>query len=147
MIKPAVFIVASLISAISFACSGDIPVATDTESLSTSLSSAGLKVSAPSALGKIDAGLFSASGSKLVASSEELLAYEFATEDDAQAAASTVSPDGMGIGSKYINWTKTPHYFRSGRLIVIYDGKQSLIVDTLTKAMGPMFAGDASRQS
>jgi hypothetical protein len=123
------------------ACGSQIPQAADVPSLSESLRAAGLKVSPPAAMGRLDAALFEAEGSLLVASSEKILAYQFKSEEAATQAAAKVSPDGSGIGNTYVNWSAVPHFYRSGRLIAVYDGEQSLIVSTLAAAMGSPFAG------
>jgi hypothetical protein len=87
--------------------------------------------------------VFSVPGIEITASGQELLAFEFATIEEAEAQAALVSEDGFGIGLKYINWIDTPQFFRNGRMIVIYDGSQSLVTDTLITSMGERFAGES----
>ncbi len=123
------------------ACGGSIPPASDFATLSKSLESAGLSVEPAVKPGPVDSNLFQAPSVLIVASKEGVLAYEFTTASEAAEAASKVSPDGSGIGPKYVNWRSVPNFYRSGRLIVIYDGKQTLINETLTSALGPRFAG------
>ncbi len=89
------------------------------------------------------AGQFSIPGVEVVANGQEILAVEFATLEKAEAQAALVSEDGYGIGLKYVNWIDTPQFFRNGKMIVIYDGSQSLVTDTLITAMGERFAGEA----
>ena len=84
---------------------------------------------------------------KFEASGETVLAYEFATLEDAASQVAIVSSDGYGIGFKYVNWTGTPYFYSNGRLIVIYDGGQSLITDVLSAAMGEPFAGGDNSSS
>ena len=123
------------------ACRKGVPPAADIASLQLSLKAAGLQVQPPAAPGLLDSGLFVAQSALIVASKEKVLAYEFPDESSAQAAASKVSPDGSGIGSKYVNWAVKPNYYRRGKLIAIYDGKAKPMTDALTAAMGPRFAG------
>ncbi len=134
-------LIAAVLVAVAAGCGKNVPPAADIASLQTSLKAAGLQVQAPSTPGLLDAGLFAAQSALIVASKEQVLAYEFPDESAAQAAASKVSPDGSGIGSKYVNWASTPNYYRRGRLIAIYDGKAKPMIDALTAAMGPRFAG------
>jgi hypothetical protein len=128
------------------ACARSVPAASDIASLTESLEVAGFAVQAPSQLGPVDAGLFEAEGALVVASKEKLLAFEFSDAATAGEAALRVSPDGSGIGHKYVNWSAVPHYFRSGRLIVIYDGTQKPVLNALAAAMGPVFAGGGPEQ-
>jgi hypothetical protein len=43
---------------------------------------------------------------------------------------------------KYINWSDNPEYFLNGKFIVVYDGSESLVTNTLISAMGARFAGE-----
>jgi hypothetical protein len=54
-------------------------------------------------------------------------------ENDTEFAAQRdlVSPDGWGIGSKYINWSTAPNYYHNGRMIVINDGDKRLVWKSL----------------
>jgi hypothetical protein len=88
--------------------------------------------------------IFSVPGIRLMASGQELLAFEFATAEEVSAQADLVSVDGYGIGLKYINWIEEPQYFLNGRTIVVYDGAQSLVIDTLVAAMGEQFVDSSS---
>ena len=90
------------------------------------------------------AGLFSVSGIELIASGEQILAFEFATPEEAAEQALLVSDDGYGIGLRYINWIDSPQFFLNGSMIVVYDGSQSLVTNTLIAAMGEQFVGDSS---
>lgn len=130
---------------IAIACSGggEIEPADSYVSLSVALESAGMKVGDQSENKFLFAGQFSIPGVEVVASGQEILAVEFATLEKAEAQAALVSEDGYGIGLKYVNWIDTPQFFRNGKMIVIYDGSQSLVTDTLITAMGERFAGEA----
>jgi hypothetical protein len=137
------------LSVIMVACSGtaDIEPADSYDSLSSALESAGMKVGERVENNFLFAGLFTVPGIEVVASGQEILAFEFATLDEAAEQAALVSPDGYGIGLKYINWVDTPQFFMNGKMIVVYDGSQSLVTETLTTAMGERFAGEAPEGS
>ncbi|MBN4064192.1 hypothetical protein JYU04_00480 [Dehalococcoides mccartyi] len=132
-------------SIIAVACSGGgkIEPADSYDSLSAALESAGMKVGEQAENGFLFAGLFSVAGIEMTASGQDILAFEFATIEEAAEQAELVSPDGYGIGLKYINWSDTPQYFLNGRMIVVYDGSQTLVTETLITAMGERFAGEA----
>ena len=78
----------------------------------------------------------------MTASGQNILAFEFSTLEEAAEQAALVSPDGYGIGLKYVNWSEGPQFFHNGKMIVVYDGSQMLVIDTLTTAMGERFAGE-----
>ncbi len=88
-------------------------------------------------------GLFSVSGIELSASGEQILAFEFATPEEATDQAALVSDDGYGIGLRYVNWIATPQFYKNGNMIVVYDGSQALVTKTLIAAMGEQFAGES----
>ena len=130
-------------SVIAIACSGgtDIESADSYESLAVALEAAGMKVDNQGENKFLFSGLFSVSGIELIASGQQILAFEFATPEEATEQAALVSDDGYGIGLKYINWIATPQFFKNGKMIVVYDGSQSLVTNTLIAAMGEQFAG------
>lgn len=132
-------------SIMSVACSSsaDIEPADSYDSLSAALEAAGMKVGEQVENNFLFAGLFTVPGIEMTASGQDILAFEFATAEEAAEQAALVSPDGYGIGLKYINWVETPQFFRNGRMIVVYDGSQSLVIETLTTAMGERFAGES----
>lgn len=131
----------ALVGAIACGSSSDIPEASSVDELGDALEAAGMRVEGPNANDFLSASYFSVPGMQYRASGETVFAYEFADDAELAAQKSLVSPDGWGIGSKYIQWLVGPTYYQSGRLIVIYDGEQKLITDTLTAAMGEPFAG------
>jgi hypothetical protein len=147
MLRRFLIAVFAAFSIIAVACSGgggDIEPADSYESLSAALESAGMKVGEQVENNFLFAGLFSVPGIEMTASGQNILAFEFATVEEAVEQAALVSPDGYGIGLKYINWSEDPQYFRNGRMIVVYDGVQSLVIETLTTAMGERFAGEST---
>ena len=72
---------------------------------------------------------------------EALQVFEYATTSAANAAASKVSADGTTIGTTQPSWMATPHFFRSGKLIVLYVGGNQTIVALLHRTLGNQFAG------
>ena len=71
----------------------------------------------------------------------EVQVFEFCIEEDAQLAAGTISPDGSAIGTSMISWVKAPHFYNSGKLIVLYVGEEDAVLDVLEVVLGPKFAG------
>ena len=133
------------LSIIAVACSGqaDIEPADSYDSLTAALEAGGMKIEDQVENNLLFAGLFSVPGIEVTASGQNILAFEFPTEEEAQSQANLVSPDGYGIGHKYINWVDEPQFFKNGKMIVVYYGTQSLVIETLITAMGTQFAGEA----
>lgn len=67
--------------------------------------------------------------------------FEYADEEAATAEAELVAPDGGSVGTTMITWVATPHFFRQGRLIVLYIGDGEAALEALEAALGPQFAG------
>ncbi len=121
--------------------SGEIPEADSTDTLAASLEAAGMRVDGPVENDFLSRSYFSIPGVQFNASGETVLAYEFDDPEELAAQRALVSPDGYGIGSKYIQWVVGPNYYQNGNLIVVYDGDKSLVTETLAAAMGEPFAG------
>lgn len=132
------------VAALAAACSSvPIPAADSETSLVAALEAAGLSPGGPAENNPLDARIFSIPGVYYTAADEKVLAYEFASESEASATAAAVSPDGYGVGAKYVGWGGTPHVYVNGRLIAIYIGDTIKIKEALTAAMGEQVAGEA----
>lgn len=119
---------------------GEIPEADSVLTLGEALEAAGLRVNGPLDNDFLSARYFSIPGVQFDVSGEMVLAYEFDTDDEVTTQRELVSPDGWGIGSKYINWTVGPNYYQNGRLLVVYDGEEQAVLETLNLAMGQPFS-------
>ena len=90
---------------------------------------------------KISQPFFSVAGRIIKINGEALQVFEYATPSAADADASRVSADGTTIGTSKPTWMATPHFFKSGKLIVLYIGGNQAILDLLRTALGNQFAG------
>ena len=71
-------------------------------------------------------------------------AFEYPDRPAAEAAAALIANDGSsveGITAGPINWPATPHFFRKGRLLVLYVGDDRPTADLLKVVLGPQIAG------
>lgn len=84
---------------------------------------------------------FSVAGRIINLDGEALQVFEYATPSAADADAGRVSADGTTIGTSKPTWIATPHFFKSGKLIVLYVGGNQSIVDLLRTTLGNQFAG------
>jgi hypothetical protein len=73
---------------------------------------------------------------------------QYGTVAAAERAAATISGDGDTIrlpsgGSAIIHWGNTPHFFQSGRILVLYIGRSRQVTSTLQDLLGSQVAGGA----
>jgi len=103
--------------------------------------------------GTESADFFAPQGQLLTVNGERVETFEFASAEEADAAAEGVSPTGSTIRSPMVDGTQTvtkvlwvapPHYYKAGRLIALYVGSDNDVIDALQEAMGPQFAGGES---
>ena len=66
--------------------------------------------------------------------------YEYADDAAASADAAQIGPDGIP-GTATVEWAAPPHFFRAGRVIVLYAGTDPAVIEALTALLGPQFAG------
>ena len=95
--------------------------------------------------------IFPATGKSININSEPTQVYEFQDEATAQAEARKVWPDGSTIGPQppagnpgmivSFNWIAPPHWYQSGKLIVIYVGENQAIMELLESLLSTQFAG------
>ena len=90
---------------------------------------------------KVSQPFFSVPGRIIKINGEALQVFEYAMPSAADAEARRVSADGNTIGTSKPTWMAAPHFFQSGKLIVLYIGGNQTIVDLLRKALGNQFAG------
>lgn len=79
---------------------------------------------------------------------ERVEVYAYATEAEAVSAAAGVSPDGMTLvdprapGERVaVQWPAPPHFYRSGRFLLVYAGRDKAALEALQAALGPPYAG------
>lgn len=84
---------------------------------------------------------FAVSGQVITVNGEQIQVYEYPNEDDASADASRISPDGGTVGNAMVDWIAPPHFYKQGRLIVLYVGTNVSVMHTLETILGPQFAG------
>lgn len=80
---------------------------------------------------------------------EQIQVYEYATVSDVGTQVSHISPDGStftvksltGTSGSIVDWIAPPHFYKQGRVIVLYVGKNSTIIQTLKNVLGRQFAG------
>ncbi len=110
----------------------------DYASLIESLRAAGAPVERR---GSVDQPFFSVKGKLLKVRSEDVQVFEYPDATAAEAQAALVSPSGGGVGTTRIHWIGPPHFFKKGRLIVLYIGDDGEVTRALEAVLGRQFAG------
>jgi hypothetical protein len=72
---------------------------------------------------------------------ENVQIFEFATVEQREAAAATISGNGFIIGTAMVDWIGTPFFYASERVIVLYVGSNPEMVELLTGILGAPLTG------
>ena len=110
----------------------------DQSSLLAALEAAGAKVEIGDS---ITQEFFSPEGHTVKVNGADLQVFEYENAEAMEKEASQVAPDGGSIGTSMLTWIDTPHFYNTGRIIVLYLGNDQALLDLLNKVIGPQFAG------
>lgn len=91
--------------------------------------------------GTVTQPFMSVTGQTIKVNGEQVQVYLYANEDDANADAARISPDGGTIGNSMVDWIAPPHFYKVGQLIVLYIGTNTSLMKVLESTVGPQFAG------
>ena len=84
---------------------------------------------------------FTPEGSILRVNGADVQVFEYENAEEMENEASQVSSDGGSIGTSMVTWVDAPHFYKAGRIIVLYVGSDAAVLDLLAGALGPQFAG------
>ncbi|MDQ6786804.1 MAG: hypothetical protein M3033_08330 [Acidobacteriota bacterium] len=90
---------------------------------------------------KVSQPFFSVPGRTLKVRGEQIQVFEYQAAKTAEGESSKVSANGSPIGTTMVNWIAPPHFYKSGRLIVLYIGENRDVIKALENALGRQFAG------
>ena len=110
----------------------------DTAGLRAALEAAGAAVETGD---PISQAFFTPEGSIVKANGADVQVFEYESAEAMESEASQVAPAGGSVGTSMMMWVDTPHFYKAGRIIVLYIGSDQTILDLLEKAIGPQFAG------
>lgn len=111
---------------------------TDLDSLVESLQANGATVEKAD---PVSQPFFKPQGQVLVVNGQDVQVFEYDSEASANAEADLVAPDGSSVGTSIMTWIATPHFYKSGKLIVLYVGDQDDTINVLEAVLGTQFAG------
>jgi hypothetical protein len=142
----AVVLVAGVLSQACGSTPAEIPKGTElpgpeTRALATSLQREGASVTLAEVMPTSAHPYFSMPAVRYVVNGENLYAFEYPTEGNAEVEASRVAPDGASVGTTQVSWVSDPHFYRSGRVIALYVGRQSAMLDLFQRVLGQQIAG------
>lgn len=110
----------------------------DQASLLSALKAAGATVEVGDS---ITQDFFSVEGQTVKVNGADLQVFEHENAQAMEKDASQVAPDGGSIGTSMVTWIDTPHFYKAGRIIVLYLGNDQTILGLLNKVIGAQFAG------
>jgi hypothetical protein len=84
---------------------------------------------------------FSVGGDILKVNGADVQVFEYNSVEAMEADTAQVSSDGGSIGTSMVTWVATPHFYKAGRILVLYVGDDPAILELLEGMLGPQFAG------
>jgi len=110
----------------------------DLNSLVAALQTAGMTVEPG---GPIDQPFFKVQGQSLKVNGGDVQVYVYDNAQAMEADASLISADGSSIGTNMADWIGTPHFFKTGNILVLYLGDDQTVLGLLNNILGSQFAG------
>lgn len=89
----------------------------------------------------VEQAFFRVTGQIIKVNGVDVQVFEYESAEAMEADASQVAPDGGSIGTSMVMWVEAPHFFKAGRVLVLYVGEDAAILDLLKSALGEQFAG------
>ena|SRR5215207_2775136 len=84
---------------------------------------------------------FSVIGGSVNVEGESVQVFEYDSAETMESDAVLVDSDGGSIGTSMVNWMATPHFYKKGRILVLYVGDNTETLGLLEGVLGPQFAG------
>ncbi|MCS4538575.1 MAG: hypothetical protein HYY67_06950 [Thaumarchaeota archaeon] len=91
--------------------------------------------------GKLIQPFFTVEAQIITVDGKQVQVFEYSNEASMNTEVSKVSPDGGTIGNSKVTWIEPPHFYKTGRIIVLYVGSNSTIIGALNDVIDPQFAG------
>lgn len=93
------------------------------------------------AAGEVSQPFFSPEGRAFTVAGENVQVFRYPSVRAAEAEAKKVNAEGTSIGTSAAMWVGPPHFYRGGRLIVLYVGDNKTVTKALGAVLGAQFAG------
>ena len=89
----------------------------------------------------VEQAFFSVTGQIIKVNGADVQAFEYESAEAMEADASQAAPDGGSVGTSMVIWVEAPHFFKLGRVLVLYVGDDTAVFDLLKSVLGEQFAG------
>ena len=84
---------------------------------------------------------FSVEGNIIKVNGADIQLFEYENTEEMELDSSQIAPDGGSNATTMITWMDSPHFYKSGRLIVLYVGSDQTVLSLLENVLGSQFAG------
>lgn len=84
---------------------------------------------------------FSVEGNIIKVNGADVQLFEYESSEVMELESSQIAPDGSSNATTMITWIDTPHFYKAGKIIVLYIGSDATVLDLLQDVLGPQFAG------
>ena len=84
---------------------------------------------------------FAPQGTIIRVNGADVQVFEYESPEAMENDASQVDPEGGSIGTSAVMWMDTPHFYKTGRIIVLYVGSDETVLGFLNTVLGAQFAG------
>jgi hypothetical protein len=84
---------------------------------------------------------FSVIGTFVNWNGESIQVFEYASAETMESDAVLVDASGSSIGTSMVSWMGTPHFYKKGRILVLYVGDNAETLTLLESVLGSQFAG------
>ena len=89
----------------------------------------------------VEQAFFSVVGTYVNFNGESVQVFEYDTAETMESDAVLVDASGSSIGTSMMTWIATPHFYKKGRILVLYVGDNPETLKALESVLGPQFAG------
>lgn len=84
---------------------------------------------------------FSVQGQTLKVNGQDVQVFVYDTAEAMESEAAQIAADASTIGTSMPTWMDTPHFYKMGRILVLYVGQDQTVLEQLNNIFGPQFAG------
>lgn len=84
---------------------------------------------------------FSVIGTLVNFNEDSVQVFEYDSAETMESDAVLVNADGGSVGTSMMSWMATPHFYKKGRILVLYVGDNTETLGVLESVLGPQFAG------
>ena len=86
---------------------------------------------------------FSAENTNYIINNEKFSVYQYNKEDKIKLEddIKSITDNGMKINGVSMNWSKAPHIYKKGRIVVIYNGDNEIVLTEAKEILGQPILG------